>query len=86
MSAAQGRPESLGEATGPTGRGEAGGQKPPATKVYTVWELDYESQDVLSVWTTREAADAELERVKARGYSYGYQVLAHTLNEPWSDE
>lgn len=36
FSAAEGRPKSLGEATGPTGRGEAGGPKPTATEARKV--------------------------------------------------
>jgi hypothetical protein len=55
----------------------------PTAKVYAVWEVDYEEQNVLSVWTTSEAAESELERVKAQGFSYGYRVTDHVLNDPW---
>lgn len=54
-----------------------------AAKVYAVWENDWEEQSVLSVWTTREAAEAELERVKAQGFSYTYTVEDYVLDEPW---
>ena len=54
-----------------------------AAKVYLVWQLDYEAQDVLSVWTTREAAEAEVERVRPSAPGLWYEVMEFTLDERW---